>query len=491
MTASQEPRKDNQRLFEAINYANLTDESSKNNLSTTPSNKGTNIFQGLYSNRENFENAKLLNTNDSKFQIFKNILEKVNAYKLNPFGSDTLIDTLHTKFDGKNQMIYNFSEEENIKVLRFLISLLYQELELSWMQNPNKNIKNLKENLQDLEKENRTIKKTNKELLYQRNSPSLGLGNISACCRCKSFIEELKDHLFTLNKEVLYSQQVLTEDSVNYYYEIAKTINDKFKYFESELYNQQLNQTNSIADLFQNTSSNRTYQRQESSLKTDNEMREIKQFRGQNIQELLDEVNELKKENERLRKRSESKSKSPRGINSAKDSNPLIIEELKRTVQDKENLEIECSGLKKALQGLERQLNEIEGNCLQMNKANISKMDLELTRARNQIISLINQKASAEKQTFKIRVEYDDLSNKLYAYGSKLKELANQNEILKLEAITKENQIKEKVKEIQKLNYIKSELENKYCKLKKFEVEYEQSARLINTLGVILKPYKH
>ena len=466
---------DNHRLFETINYANFTHRSPKNILSDITqatsrkfdslSNKGAKIFEEMH--LDNYENAKPLNNNNSKFQILKNILDKVNAYKGNPFGNNTLMDTIQINLDGKNQMVYNFLEEENIKVLRFLISLLYQELELSW-QNSDEN-----KNFQDLEKENQTIKKVNKELC-QKN---IGLGSRSACCRCQSFIEELKEHFFTLNKELLYSQQVLTEDSVNYYHEIAKTINDKFKYFESELYNQQPNQTNSIADLFQNTSLNRTFQRQESNLKTDTEMKEIKQFGGQNIQELLNEINELKKGNEQLRKHSQSRSKSTRGINSSRDGNPLIIEELKRALQGKDNLEIECSSLKRALQGLERQLNEVEGNCLQMNKANISKMDLELMRARNQIISLIDQKALAEKQTFKIRVEYDDLSNKLYAYESKLKDLANHNEILKLESATQENLIKEKVKEIQKLNYIKAELENKYCKLKKYEVEYEQSAK--------------
>lgn len=202
------------------------------------------------------------------------------------------------------------------------------------------------------------------------------------------------------------------------------------------------------------------------------------------IVELLQHVAELKKQNDELSQKVLSMSKSsPHQINSA---SPLVMEELKRVIQEKEDVEKECLNLKRILQAAEREFHEEKEHMHVMNKNSLGEFDVELKKARAQVESVLYQKEAVEKHMHLIKLEKEDLAERLRAYELKLSASNEHNETLRKQLILFEDSIKEKTDLVQNLNYQRNELETKCRALKRYEKDQQENEREIVSLEVNL-----
>ena len=197
------------------------------------------------------------------------------------------------------------------------------------------------------------------------------------------------------------------------------------------------------------------------------------------IVELLQHVAELKKQNDELSHKVLSMSKSSSQTNSA---SPLVMEELKRVIQEKEDVEKECLNLKRILQAAEREFHEEKEHMHVMNKNNLGEIDVELKKARAQVESVLYQKEAVEKHMHLIKLEKEDLNERLRAYELKLSASNEHNETLRRQLMLFEDSIKEKTDLVQNLNYQRNELETKCRALKRYEKDQQENEREIVSL---------
>jgi len=201
--------------------------------------------------------------------------------------------------------------------------------------------------------------------------------------------------------------------------------------------------------------------------------------RDKKVVELSQHVAELKKQNEELTQKVLAMSKSSSQVSSA---SPLVMEELKRVIQEKEDVEKECINLKRILQAAEREFHEEKEHLHVMNKNSLGEYDVELKKVRAQVESTVYQKEAVEKHMHLIKLEKEDLAERIRAYELKLAASNEHNETLRKQLILVEDSIKEKSDLIQNLNYQRNELDTKCRALKKYEKEQQENEKEIVTL---------
>jgi len=435
------------------------------------------IFMSKPLSLEDLNSIKEIELGELRQKTLQHILEKVETYKKNPADRKALLETEFKSLKRAISSYYNYIEESDSSVLIYLITTLYREIEIL-CQSSERAKSPPKDSKKEYQTQGGLVQGDSQLNLTINKKNPMNENEWNKQCQCKIFLAELKEYFKVVNQGLLCSHKDVVDALGKNYYEMTSSILKKFNQadFGPLSLSQSSPQPGSIIDLF--TSNKQTSNDRKAQSHSENSYsQDIR------ISDLLREIEKLKKENEEMNQHLFQRSRVlPKDFSSIEGS--LVLKELKKVIQEKETLENECRNLKRILHETEREFREEREQDERMSQEGLNQIDIELQRARNQIANLLEKKEIAEKQAFVLKVDKDDLLERIKAYELKLKISNDHNEATRKQIIINEEIIQEKTQTLEKLEFDYEELETQHNILKSREKEFERNIKQSAELDV-------
>ena len=465
-------------------------------------------------------------------KVLKEILVKMDLYRLNSPSTQKIIDYFQEKIEASKPFYFDFLRENNSLVLKVLIQILYEEIEnvsnqLEQASQVNNN--QLEQMEKKIDEKNILCDRLTEELVQinielenvrKRAGPATQDG--SRISLDHFFFVELKLLLQNIFEEVFSSHDEITDDKkLNFRY-ITKIVLDKLtkidmeslkeayqtEYLKSQDMPRSMSDDRALKYMFEGVGGLRK-----------SNISERRETIDENLKaEFMGEISALRNENRELKRQLEAKSRIGEA-RSIGNNQEILMEELKRALNEKEKMEEEFEKLKQLYQaskeefnmlsndmekiitereteeqnlmGENKELKEIvriyEGEVKKMEnrmREEINRVESELSRAREKVVELLNEKSGFEKEAFELRVEKKELMNKIQSYEMKVKELVNERGNTLANITTYDTVIKDKNNEIEKLKKEKKETEETFRDLKEKERIFEQESGSVHDLKV-------
>jgi len=473
-------------------------------------------------------NLSQINPTNERTKILKDILVKMDMYKVNSPNTQKILNYFLQKIEANKPYYYNFMKENNTLTLKVLIQILYEEIEslVTLTEHNdvahNAYVENIEKKLEEktllCDKFTEEIIEKNLEIESLRNR----LGDRETSSKFSLFFVELRVLLQNIMDEIINARIITEDQKISYKHLITSTLSQISK-LESDSQNPEASVHQDMPRLFKMEDRNSLLMMQHNILKkstenihpnlveVSNQVKKDKEYR-QIISNLENENKRLKEELEELNKINEE----PRN------NSQLLLSELRRVMGDKEKLEEECKRLRQAYHESREEFANISSQILKntterdaksqsymqeneelkkklqqalddlRNKENnfkieMHKMELELNNAREKIVSLLEQKSAAERELLQLNVEKKDMFNKTNVIDTKIMEITAERDLAlsNLEAL--EKLLQQRSTELEKVTREKTELQSELTALKEKEARLSQEVQELSKLQVFLK----
>lgn len=432
---------------------------------------------------------------DDRTKVLKDILLKMEMYRNNTPSQQKILNYFHQKIENNHPYYYNFLKDTNPMSLRVLIQILYEEIEtLCNFVNRNDNTFNYQVSSLEkkLEEKNILCDKFTEEIIaknFEIENLKKKFDEFADKNKLSLFFVELRILFQNLLEEILQSpNQISHEQRVSYKHLILSTLeqiskfdndgytedpygNENSKIFKIEdrstLFFLQGHNTKrtgdgitpSFNDSFQNYKNqkeNKLYltQLEQENKKLRAQIEELTQNRYDdpkpNSGVLMTELRKVISEKEIAE--AEAK-KFRQAYHESRDEFAALSSQILKTNTEREsihkNFNAENEDLKKKIQSIIEESNAQEDRFRQ----EISQLEAEVKKSRDKIVQLLEEKSLNEKESFEIKVEKKEYTNKIYLYEGKIDELMKEKENLVQKVNFLEKEVKQKTDELDKINH--------------------------------------